>query len=130
MAREVRMTLEEAKARKSTVDWAKVDATTEENIRRHMIEDGEDPDAEIDWSKARMVIGAATVRQKLELSQTEFATLINVPVASVRNWEQGRARPDAAAQSLLLVLWREPEAAVRALSARPALPSTPLVGAR
>lgn len=113
------MTLEEAKARTSTVDWKQVHATTEEDIRRHMIEDGEDPDAEIDWSKARIVVGAATVRRKLQLSQTAFATLINVPVASVRNWEQGRARPDAAAQSLLLVLWYEPEAAMRALAARP-----------
>ena len=123
MAREVRMTVEQAKARKSTVDWNQVHATPEEDIRRHMIEDGEDPDAAIDWSKARTVVGAATVRQKLKLSQTEFATLINVPVASVRNWEQGRARPDAAAQSLLLVLWREPEAAMRALAAQPTLPA-------
>lgn len=40
-----RMTLEEIKAATPRVDRAKIEATTEEDIRRHMIEDGENPDA-------------------------------------------------------------------------------------
>ncbi|HKM62335.1 MAG TPA: hypothetical protein VJY39_07570 [Acidisphaera sp.] len=39
------MTLDEIKASKPQVDHAKLDATTEEDIRRQQIEDGEDPDA-------------------------------------------------------------------------------------
>ncbi len=39
------MTLEEIRATHPTMDLAKIAATTEENIRRHQIEDGEDPDA-------------------------------------------------------------------------------------
>jgi putative transcriptional regulator len=39
------MTLEEIKASRPTIDRAKVAATTEADIRRHQIEDGEDPDA-------------------------------------------------------------------------------------
>lgn len=42
-----RMTLEQILANPPKVDWAKVDATTEEDIRRHIIEDGQDPDEEI-----------------------------------------------------------------------------------
>ena len=117
MAREVRMTLEQAKARKSDVDWAKVHATSEEDIRQQQIEDGFDPDEEIDPSAWRMVVSPGAVRAKLSMSQPQFAALINVPVATIRNWEQGRVVPDAAAKTLLAIIWREPEAALRALRA-------------
>ena len=40
-----RMTLEEALAKAPDLDRARMDATTEEDIRHHMAEDGEDPDA-------------------------------------------------------------------------------------
>jgi hypothetical protein len=42
MAREP-MTLEEIRATRLEVDPVKIAATTEEDIRRHQIEDGEDP---------------------------------------------------------------------------------------
>lgn len=38
-------TLGEIEAAGIDVDWAKLDATTEEDIRRYQIEDGENPDA-------------------------------------------------------------------------------------
>jgi hypothetical protein len=41
----IRKTLAELRANPTTIDRAKVAATTEADIRRHMIEDGEDPDA-------------------------------------------------------------------------------------
>ncbi len=44
MAREP-MTLEEIRATRPMVDLAKIAATTETEIRRHQIEDAEDPDA-------------------------------------------------------------------------------------
>ena len=40
-----RMTLEQIKASRPRVDRAKIEATSEEDIARHMREDGEDPDA-------------------------------------------------------------------------------------
>jgi len=42
----IRKSLEEIRATKPKVNRAKIKATTEEDIRRHMIEDGEYPDAE------------------------------------------------------------------------------------
>lgn len=44
MAREP-MTLEEIRAVRPVADFAKIAATTEKDIRRHQVEDGEDPDA-------------------------------------------------------------------------------------
>ncbi len=50
------------------------------------------------------------------MTQVAFAEAIGVPVATLRNWEQGRVAPDPAARALLRILDREPEAALRALA--------------
>jgi putative transcriptional regulator len=55
-------------------------------------------------------------RKKLGMSQDRFAQSFGVSVATVRNWEQGRRRPEGAARVLLRVIEREPEAVRRALS--------------
>ena len=112
-----RMTLEQILAVPPEIDRAKVEATTEADIRRQMREDGEDPDAPLrpeDWAPS-----PAAIRHALGMTQDRFAATIGVPVATLRNWEQGRVAPDPAARALLLILEREPEAALRAL-ARPA----------
>jgi len=87
-------------------------ATTEADIRRHMIEDGEDPDAEPRFAP---VVLAQDVRKKLGLTQPAFASLLGIPVATLRNWEQNRFVMEPAAQTLLKLIDREPEAALRAL---------------
>jgi uncharacterized protein (DUF4415 family) len=49
----VRVTLEEVLASPGQMNWAKIDATTEEEIERHAKEDEEEFGiGEIDWSKA------------------------------------------------------------------------------
>ena len=55
------------------------------------------------------------VRQKLGLSQAEFAAKFRFTPASVRNWEQGRRRPEGPARVLLAVIDRHPEAIEDAL---------------
>ena len=55
------------------------------------------------------------VRAKLKASQAEFALLIGVSVATLRNWEQGRRSPDGPALALLRVAARNPRAVVAAL---------------
>lgn len=58
---------------------------------------------------------AKSVRTKVGLSQTEFAQLIGVKVATLRNWEQHRRQPTGPAAALLTIVEKEPEAALRAL---------------
>jgi len=58
------------------------------------------------------------VRAKLKASQSEFALLIGVSVATLRNWEQGRRNPDGPALALLRVAARDPQAVVAALHGR------------
>ena len=55
------------------------------------------------------------IRTKLGKSQTEFALMIGVSVATLRNWEQGRRIPDGPALALLRVASLEPKAVTRAL---------------
>ncbi|MCC7178234.1 MAG: helix-turn-helix domain-containing protein [Acidobacteria bacterium] len=58
------------------------------------------------------------VRRLLGTSQTEFALMIGVSVATLRNWEQGRRTPDGPALALLRVAARNPQAVVEALHGR------------
>ena len=50
------------------------------------------------------------VRRKLGLSQSEFAAKFGFQSATLKNWEQGRTRPDGPARVLLAVIARHPEA--------------------
>jgi putative transcriptional regulator len=59
------------------------------------------------------------VRAKLGASQAEFALMIGVSVATLRNWEQGRRSPDGPALALLRVAARNPKAVIQALHAGP-----------
>ena len=55
------------------------------------------------------------VRARLGASQSEFALMIGVSVATLRNWEQGRRTPDGPALALLRVAAKNPEAVAEAL---------------
>jgi len=56
-----------------------------------------------------------SVRAKLRVSQSEFALMIGVSVATLRNWEQGRRTPDGPALALLRVAAKSPKAVAAAL---------------
>ena len=56
-----------------------------------------------------------SIRDQLDVTQEEFALMIGVSVATLRNWEQGRRTPDGPAQALLRVAAANPEAVVAAL---------------
>jgi putative transcriptional regulator len=55
------------------------------------------------------------IRKKLGKSQPEFALMIGVSVATLRNWEQGRRMPEGPALALLRVVSAAPRAVTRAL---------------
>lgn len=61
-------------------------------------------------------IDVAAVRRRLRLSQGAFATLFGIPLATLKDWEQGRRQPDAPARAYLRVIARDPKAVRRALA--------------
>ena len=62
---------------------------------------------------------AAEARQRLGMSQSQFARLLGVSVRTFQDWEQGRREPSGAAKTLLRVASLRPDAIHEAL-ARPA----------
>ena len=55
------------------------------------------------------------IRYKLGQSQTEFATMIGVSLATLQGWEEGRHRPDGPALALLRVAAKSPKLVAKAL---------------
>jgi len=60
-------------------------------------------------------IKAGEIRARTGLSQPEFAARYGFTDATIKNWEQGRAKPDAAARLALWLIDNDPEAIDRAL---------------
>ena len=80
----------------------------------------------IDWAEGKDIpVRVTTVqvpaidiragRLGLGLSQAAFAAKFGFQPATLRNWEQGRTRPDGPARVLLAVIARHPEAVEDAL---------------
>jgi putative transcriptional regulator len=117
--------ISERKARAAPIDWAKVDATTEEDIERHAREDGARTPPQRQWRRmvekgqVKLVapehVDVRAIRAKLNLSQSEFAARFGFTPAAVRQWEQGRRHPHGPARVLLTIIDREPNAVRRAL---------------
>ncbi len=57
------------------------------------------------------------LRQRFGLSQPKFAALLGISVGTLRNWEQGRRRPEGPARVLLRVAARNPAAVLDATGA-------------
>jgi DNA-binding transcriptional regulator YiaG len=55
------------------------------------------------------------IRERMELSQEQFALEFGLELATVRNWEQGRSEPDTAARNFLMTIARDPNAVRHAL---------------
>ena len=53
----------------------------------------------------------------VDLSQTQFAALLQVNVGRLRNWEQGLREPTGPAKALLIAIRRDPTHVLKALAA-------------
>lgn len=63
-------------------------------------------------------VNVRAVRERLGLSQDEFALQFGLDAATVRNWEQGRSEPDKAARTALWTIATNPDAVRGALAQR------------
>jgi len=53
----------------------------------------------------------------LAISQSEFTDRYRIPIGTVRDWEQGRSEPDAAALAYLTVIDAQPVMTAKVLAA-------------
>lgn len=103
---------------KTKHDWTKSDALADADI---LAAAATDPDArpltDAEFAEARRTPRVKLVRRALKLSQEAFAARFRIPLGTLRDWEQGRKEPDAAARAYLVVIGRDPDAVARALEA-------------
>jgi putative transcriptional regulator len=107
------------------LDWAQVDATTDDEIARQAAADGDTAPlfsaAEILAAGRRIEPDAAedvrALRLRLGLSQEAFAARFGFTVDAIRQYESNRRTPSGPARTLLRVIAREPDAVIRALAA-------------
>jgi putative transcriptional regulator len=52
----------------------------------------------------------AGTRERMGLSQAQFARLLGVSVRTLQEWEQGRRTPSGAARTLIVIAARNPKA--------------------
>jgi putative transcriptional regulator len=101
-------------------DWSRFDAMTEAERHAAALND---PDAQ-PWTPETMKLMKRTpqvriIRRALALSQEEFSARFQIPLGTLRDWEQGRKDPDAAARAYLTVIGRNPSAVAEALAPNP-----------
>lgn len=101
-------------------DWARLRAMTDEEVMAAALSD---PDAQPltpeQLARMRRVPRVKWLRQRLGMTQSEFAEAFHLPLSTLRDWEQHRSTPDAPARALLLAIERDPKA-MRKLLAQPA----------
>lgn len=83
-----------------------------------------DPDARPmtadELRRARRVPRVKTLRRALQLTQEEFASRYQIPLGTLRDWEQGRSDPDQPARAYLKIIASDPQGVLRMLHAIPA----------
>lgn len=60
-------------------------------------------------------IDVRAIRKGVRMTQEAFAAAYGFPLTTLRDWEQGRARPDTSARAYLLVIAHEPKVVERVL---------------
>ena len=90
-------------------DWEALRKLSEEEVERRALSD---PDAkpltEEDFRRLKRSPRVRIVRMALGMTQEEFARAYGIPVATLRDWEQGRREPDRASKTLLKLIERMP----------------------
>lgn len=85
---------------------------TEEEIEKaaHADRDAQ-PLTAADFQKLKRTPQVKVIRTALSLTQEEFAARYDIPLGTLRDWEQGRSEPDSPARAYLGLIARNPEAA-------------------
>lgn len=109
------------KKQKGQTDWKSINSMTDEEIELAAKSDLDAPLlTKNELSQFKRVnptqeVDVKLIRQKLHLSQDEFASYFGVSVRTLQEWEQHRRTPTATTKNFLKVIALEPQAVLRAL---------------
>ena len=93
---------------------------TEQEVLREAVSDPDaQPLTDADFARMKQTPRAKIIRRALGLSQEEFSSRYQIPLGTLRDWEQGRSEPDQTAQAYLKAIAGDPDAIYQALQFAP-----------
>lgn len=99
-------------------DWEAVDALSDEDLELAALSDPDAlPTAPETLKRFQRAVDVKVIRERLGLTQEEFAATFHLSLTTLRDWEQGKSQPDQTARTLLRVIAHNPEAVKDALTA-------------
>jgi len=99
-------------------DWARLNAMTEAEIEAAALADEDNPPlTQAELKRMRRVPNPKEIRKRLQMTQQQFAAEFELPLGTLRDWEQGVREPDSAAKSYLRVIAHDVQAVIQALHA-------------
>ena len=110
--------MSDAGTTKKTVkhDWGRVDIMSDEQVHAAAMSDPDaQPLTDEEFARVRRVPRVKTLRRVLRLTQEEFASRFQIPLGTLRDWEQGRTEPDQTARAYLRAIAGDAVAVARAL---------------
>ena len=100
----------------ATHDWTRFDAMTDADVHAAALADPDaQPLTDADMARPNRTPRARTLRRALGLTQEAFAARYQIPLGTLRDWEQGRAEPDQPARAYLRAIAGDPTAVWQAL---------------
>ncbi len=97
-------------------DWTYFDSLTEDEIEANALADPDNPPiSDEELTHFRHVPNPRAIRERLGLSQEQFAERFSTGLARVQEWESGMRHLDATATTLLRVIDKHPEAVLDVL---------------
>jgi putative transcriptional regulator len=106
--------------KKTKHDWSRLDAMTEEQRHAAALADPDaQPLTDADMDRMKQTPRLKIIRRALGLTQGEFAARFQIPLGTLRDWEQGAKQPDQAARAYLRAIAGDPVAVEQALHVVP-----------
>lgn len=101
-------------------NWSRADAMTESDIHAAALSDpNAQPLTPDRLATMRPIPRTKFLRRALGLTQEAFAARFQIPLGTLRDWEQGAAQPDQTARAYLRAIAGDPAAVQRALESAP-----------
>jgi len=105
---------------KDRTDKKRVRHMTEEEIEANARADAENPPlTEEELAQFEWVPDPKEIRERLHMTQRQFADTFRFSLGAVRDWEQGRKIPDPSTRTLLKVIAHRPDLVKEALQSHP-----------
>jgi putative transcriptional regulator len=100
----------EGTALEDQTDYDHLEAMTDEDVRAAAATDPDNPILTPEQlRRLRQAPNPRAIRERLGITQRVFAERYELPLGTVRDWEQGVRQPDAAGRTLLRVIDQDPE---------------------